>query len=297
VPEGDTIFRAAQALDRVLTGRRLMRFDLRPPSPGRPPQPGELITSVRAQGKHLLISFDSGVTLHTHLQMHGSWHVYRPGEPWKKKASSAVAVIEVADAARPDTAVAVAVCFAAPVVELVGEPSAHPRLAALGPDLCRPDADLAEAAARLGRLPPDREIGAALLDQRIACGVGNVYKSEVLFACGVDPFATVGSLPVATRRRLIETAARLLRANLGAGPRSTLPHLDHDTSGAGRVGVAGGGGRLAVYGRTGRPCRRCTTPIRSRRQGESGRMTYWCPACQPGRAGAGPAVSPSSSRR
>lgn len=305
MPEGDTIFRAARSLDRVLTGRRLVRFELRPgppggpgrgrpiagraasptpaPPAGRPPEPGELVTAVRAQGKHLLISFEGGVTLHTHLQMHGSWHVYRPGEPWKKAASAARVVLEVADAGRPGTAVAVAVCFAAPVVELVAEPAAHPRLAALGPDLCRADADLAEAAARLGRLPPDREIGVALLDQRVACGVGNVYKSEVLFACGVDPFARLADVPVDVRRRLIDTAAGQLRANLGSGPRSTADDQP------GRPG-------LAVYGRAGRPCRRCGTSILSRRQGENGRTTYWCPACQPA-AGGGPAVSRSSSTR
>jgi endonuclease VIII len=293
MPEGDTIFRAARALDRVLTGRRLVRFELRPAPVGRRPEPGELITSVRAQGKHLLIAFEGGLSLHTHLQMHGSWHVYRPGEPWKKKASTAVAVVEVADAAQPDTPVAMAVCFAAPVVELVEDPSRHPRLATLGPDLCRPDADLAEAAARLGRLPPEGQIGAALLDQRVACGVGNVYKSEVLFACGVDPFAAVGALSDETRRRLIDTAARLLRANLEGGPRSTLSHPgDH---GGGARGLRRG---LAVYGRAGRPCRRCGRPIQSRRQGENARMTYWCPGCQPGGdAPAGPAVSPSSSTR
>jgi endonuclease VIII len=268
VPEGDTIFRAARSLDRILTGRRLTGFELRGAAaarggPRRQPLPGELVTSVRAQGKHLLIAFDGGLTLHTHMQMTGSWHAYRPGERWKKSPAAARVVIEVAEAEQPDVPVAVAVCFSAPVVELIEEPEAHPRLAALGPDLCRPDADLGEAVARLGRLPSTTEIGNALLDQRVASGVGNVYKSEVLFACGVDPFAAVGTLAGPLRLRLFETAARLLRANL-------------DTSG--RTTVDGG---LAVYGRAGRPCRRCGTTIRTHRQGEAARSTYWCPACQP----------------
>jgi endonuclease-8 len=279
MPEGDTIFRAARSLDRLLTGRRVVRFELRVRGPAggpRLPQPGESVTSVRAQGKHLLITFDGGLTLHTHMQMTGSWHAYRPGERWKKSPAAARVVIEVADAAQPEVPVAVAVCFSAPIVELVEEPAAHPRLAALGPDLCRPDADLGESLARLDRLPSTTEVGNALLDQRVASGVGNVYKSEVLFACGVNPFTAVGELPAELRRELFETASRLLRANL-------------DT--AGRATVEGG---LAVYGRGGRPCRRCGTPIRTRRQGEAARATYWCPACQ---AGAGDPVSSSSRTR
>lgn len=283
MPEGDTIFRAARALDRILTGRRVVRFELRSGPAGRSagpasrtavarmPQPGELITSVEAQGKHLLIAFDGGTTLHTHMQMTGSWHAYRPGEPWKKKPAAARVVLEVAEPGEPQVVVAVAVCFSAPVVELIQAPAAHPRLGALGPDLCRPDADLAEAAARLDRLPGDTEIGVALLDQRVACGVGNIYKSETLFACGVDPFTRLAALTPEMRLRLLETAARLLQANLGGGAaRTTVP-------------LAGGGGPggVAVYGRAGRPCRRCGTPIRSRRQGETGRTSYWCPTCQP----------------
>jgi endonuclease-8 len=162
----------------------------------------------------------------------------------------------------------VAVCFSAPTVEwLGGGAGADARLAHLGPDLCRPDADLDEAARRLATIPATAtEIGVALLDQRVAAGIGNVYKSETLFVAGVDPFAPVSDLSPATRRRLIANAARLLRANLDGPRRRTVP------------------GGLAVYGRTGRPCRRCATPIRGRRQGEQARMTYWCPTCQVGRA-------------
>src|SRR5688500_11361273 len=229
MPEGDTIFLEARALGRLLTGRRVVRFELRSRPASRTaaahlPRPGELVTSVEAQGKHLLITFDGGTTLHTHMQMTGSWHAYRPGEPWKKKPAAARVVLEVAEPAEPDVVVAVAVCFSAPVVELIEAPAAHPRLAALGPDLCRPDADLSEAAARLDRLPGDTEIGVALLDQRVACGVGNIYKSETLFACGVEPFTCVAALSPEMRLRLLETAARLLQANLGGGAaRTTVP--------------------------------------------------------------------------
>jgi endonuclease-8 len=271
MPEGDTILRTARALDRALTGHALVRFEA-PRLVGRRPRPGATVTGVEARGKHLLIHFDDGLSLHTHMRMTGSWHLYRPGAPWRKSPGAARAVVEVASA--------VAVCFSAPVVEIISEPDRHPALAALGPDLAQDGADLDDAVARMDRLlPPTIEIGEALLDQRVACGVGNVYKSEVLFACGIDPSTPLAELPPARRRQLLETASRLLRANLDGWSRTTI------TSGTPRSGSGG----LAVYGRVGRPCRRCGTPVRSRRQGDGARVTYWCPACQP--------AAPSSSPR
>jgi endonuclease-8 len=156
------------------------------------------------------------------------------------------------------------VCFEAPVVELLRERdlARHPRLAALGPDLCSPTVDLGEVLARLGRLPPETEIGVALLDQRVASGVGNVYRSETLFACRVDPFARIDDLDSDVHRLLYATASDLLRRNLDGRPRTTAP------------------GGLAVYRKSGRPCPRCGAPIRSRRQGEAARTVYWCPSCQ-----------------
>ncbi len=260
MPEGDTIFRTAATLRRALVGEALVAFEA-PRLRARPPSPGTRVTSVEARGKHLLIGFNDGRVLHTHMQMFGSWHVYRPGERWWKPATAARAALE--------TQGHVAVCFSAPVVELlaVHEFRLHPRLSALGPDLCSPTADLDEALRRLAGLPPGTEVGVALLDQRVACGVGNVYKSETLFACRVDPFARVEDLEPATGRALLTTASDLLRRNLDGGPRVTFE------------------GGLAVYARAGRPCPRCGTPIRSRRQGEAARTTYWCPSCQPSLAG------------
>ena len=255
MPEGDTIFRTATTLRRALVGGRLVRFES---AGGRAsaPAPGTEVRSVEARGKHLLIGFGDGRVLHTHMQMSGSWHVYRPGERWRKPQRRAVAVVGTTDA--------VAVCFAAPVVELLNEHDVpiHPRLSALGPDLCSPDVDLGEALRRLDGLPADTQIGVALLDQRVASGVGNVYKSETLFVRRLDPFARVGDLDGRARRALLATASELLRRNLVGGPRATFE------------------GGLAVYGRARRPCPRCATPIRSRRQGEAARMTYWCPSCQ-----------------
>jgi endonuclease VIII len=267
MPEGDTIHRIANRLRPALVGRPLVRFAAPRATAGpgaRWPVPGTTIDAVEAVGKHLLIRFTGGTTLRTHLRMSGSWHLYRTGERWRKPAGLARAVVEVEGW--------VAVCFAAPVVAL--EHDATPTaLDRLGPDLTRSDlspADVEAAAEAMAvRADPTAEIGDVLLDQRVACGVGNVFKSEVLWACGVDPFTAVGELDRATRRRLLATAAKQLRANATtSGPRTTHP--------------AG----LAVYGRAGRPCRRCGTPIRARRQGDLARTTYWCPTCQPPRPAA-----------
>jgi endonuclease-8 len=258
MPEGDTIHRAAGRLRPALEGAELVRFDA-PRLVGDRPRPGEWIESVRAEGKHLLVEFSGGLTLDTHMRMTGSWHLHRTGERWRKGAHLMRALIEV-----PGWA---AVCFAAPVVRTF--PTA--RLAArsspvshLGPDLCVPGADVDTCLARMGQLGlDDVSVAEVLLDQRVANGVGNVYKSEVCWARRIDPATPLRLVSDEQRRELIETSARLLQANLGSGPRTT---------------VAGG---LAVYGRRGRPCRRCRTPIRVARQGELARVTYWCPSCQP----------------
>jgi endonuclease-8 len=255
VPEGDTIVRTAATLRPALAGKPLVRFEA-PRLHFSPFPAGTTVRGVESRGKHLLIGFDDGRVLHTHLQMSGSWHVYRPHDRWRRPPHQLRALIEVPDA--------VAVCFNAPTVELLRERdlARHAVLASLGPDLCAPDVDLEEVLARLGRLPPETEVGVALLDQRVACGVGNVYKSETLFAVRVDPFAPLSALDGPSRRAVYRTASDLLRRNLAGGRRVTAP------------------GGVAVYRRAGRPCPRCGTRIRSRRQGESARATYWCPSCQ-----------------
>ncbi len=262
MPEGDTIFRTARALDRALGGRPLARFEARRLS-FRPFAPTTRVIGAEARGKHCFVHFDDGRSLRTHLRMSGSWHLYRPGERWRKQAASARAVMEVG-ASPADNRGWIAVCFAAPVVELL-EAGADSGTTHLGPDLCRSEPDLHEAVRLLGvHSAPEREIGDALLDQRIACGVGNVYKSEVCFACGLDPFTPVGKIDADLRHGLLATAARMLRANLDTPDRTTQP-----------------GGGLAVYGRTDLPCRRCATPVAWSKQGEANRGTYWCPSCQP----------------
>ncbi len=271
MPEGDTLFRTAAGLRPHLVGRAVTAA--RASGPGAVPQAyrlvGRTIDAVDSVGKNLIIRFDGGLELRTHLRMNGSWHRYRPGEPWKRPASRARLVLEVPGA--------VAVCFDAPVVELFETRAerVHPSLGRLGPDLLDPSFDAATAHQRLR--DPSRagtEIALALLDQRAQAGIGNVYKNEVLWIERVSPFATVAELDDATIDRLIATVRRLLLANAAPG------------RGAERVTTTGdraAPGPLYVYGRGGRPCRRCGTPIASTRQGSDlPRTTYWCPQCQGG---------------
>jgi endonuclease-8 len=269
VPEGDTLFRTAAGLRPYLVGRTVTAA--RTAGPGPVPRleriVGREIKAVDALGKNLLIRFDNGLEIRTHLRMTGTWHRYRPGERWRRPPARARLVIEVPGA--------VAVCFDAPVVELLEQrtESLHPALGNLGPDLLDPAFDPAEALR--GLRDPGRAntaIGEALVDQRALAGIGNVYKSEVLWIERVSPFAQVGELDAGALERLVGTARRLLVAN-------TSP-----TRGPERVtttGDRGAPGPLYVYGRTGRPCRRCRTRIASAQQGRDlPRTTYWCPACQ-----------------
>jgi endonuclease VIII len=269
VPEGDTLYRTAAGLRPYLVGRAVTAA--RTNGPGPVPQAhrliGRTIDSVDSVGKNLIIRFDGGLELRTHLRMNGSWHRYRPGEAWRRPPARARLVLEVPGA--------VAVCFDAPVVELFEARAAaiHPALSRLGPDLLDPAFDAAEAHRRLRE--PTRaatEIAVALLDQRALAGIGNVYKNEVLWIERVSPFVGVADVDDETLDRLIATARRLLVAN--AGPSHGVERIT-------TTGDRGAPGPLYVYGRGGRPCRRCRTPIASARQGSDlPRTTYWCPTCQ-----------------
>jgi len=263
MPEGDTIFRAATRLRHALVGKRVVELEVRrDPRGRRGPEPGTAITAVDAAGKHLLVRFADGHVLHTHMQMTGAWHVYRPAERWRRPGYSARVIVRVDDGTT-------AVCFAAPIVELRREHHGRDRptrasrmLERLGPDLCESGVDLDAVVARLASLDPDTELAAALLDQRVAAGIGNVFKSEVCWAERIFPFTAIVALDDPTRRRIYETAHRQLTSNLTTGPRTTY------------------GRGLAVYRRAGRRCPRCGEKIVSRRDRAS-RSTYWCPRCQP----------------
>ena len=252
MPEGDTIHRAAARLHAALAGKTLNRLEARRLAPDALPPPGVEVSEVEARGKHLLVRFADGRTLHTHMRMSGSWHLYRPGERWMRPASTARVVLEADHA--------IAVCFGAPVVEVVRDDSA---IATLGPDLTAADPDLEDVLRRVRAGDPAREIGEVLLDQRIGAGIGNVYKSEVLFARRIDPFGPVGTLSDSELLGLYATAARMLRHNLKTVRRTTAP------------------GGLAVYRKAGRACPRCGSRILRAKQGrELPRSTYWCATCQ-----------------
>jgi endonuclease-8 len=258
MPEGDTIYRTADVMRRTLRHDRITAARSRPGGARLERVVGARVAGVGTRGKHLLVGFDHGLTLHTHLHMHGSWHRYRPGERWRRSAHDAVAVLE--------TDSAVAVCFEAPTVELIDTRALplHPVLSRLGPDLLDDEFDMADALGRLGS--SRRSIGEALLDQRLVAGIGNVYRSELLALARVDPFAAGCDLPDATLRELLEAARTQLRFNTDGEMRATVP-------GAPR-------GERWVYRRAGLPCRRCGTRIRSATVGRPVRRLYWCPDCQ-----------------
>jgi endonuclease VIII len=262
MPEGDTIWRTARTLHAALAGKTVLAVESSLPlvtaASRRLGVVGQQIRAVEARGKHLLVRFAGGAVLHTHQGMRGSWSLHRRTAALRRPPS-ARAVIETAEV--------VAVCSLAPVVEMLSPAQAatHPALARLGPDLLEPAFDPAAARRRL-RARGDLEIGPALMDQTALAGIGNSYKSEVLFLCGVSPFLRVNELDDATIDRLVATARDLLRRNLGAGLRRTTSSLAP--------------GRLWVYRRSGQPCRKCGAAIERRVQGEQARSTYFCPTCQ-----------------
>jgi endonuclease-8 len=253
MPEGDTIFRAARALGDALAGRTVTRFVSVFPHLTRvdhdTPLAGQSVTGVESLGKHLLITFSSGLVLRTHMRMQGSWHLYRPGERWQRAHHEMRIVIETADIH--------AVAFNVPVAEILTAAALErsETLGRLGPDLLADDFDASAAALRIAA--SETEIGDALLDQSAIAGIGNIYKSESLFAAGVNPFIRAADLPRPTIDRIIDKAVRLMRAAVADSRR-----------------------RPYVYRRAGEPCRRCGSRISVKRQGVHARSTYWCPRCQ-----------------
>lgn len=260
MPEGDTVHKLAIALKPELEGERVVALTLRGDTAPQP-VPGS-IAAVEARGKHLLIHFDDGRVLRSHLGMHGDWHRYAKGEPWRRPARQA--------SIRLETEHALYVCFNAREWQWLRDGSIDARnlQARLRHDLLAQDLDLDAVVVRARELlEPETPLVDVLLDQRIAAGIGNVYKSEVLFLEGVDPETPLGASSDGMLRRLFLRARRLLQDNLGAGPRTTRDPDD-------------GGGRLWVYGRRGKRCYRCGAQIHGSKTGRHLRSTYWCPACQ-----------------
>jgi endonuclease-8 len=279
MPEGDTILRAARTLHRVLAGHTVTRFDSVYPALTRiaedTPIVGRTIESVAARGKHLLMTFSGDLILRTHMRMNGSWHLYRTGARWLRPASDMRVLVATADA--------VAVGFNVPIAELLSarELERHRQMRRLGPDLLagagtqyQYPVDVQEIVRRM-RARGGEEIAEVLLNQQVLAGIGNVFKSEILFAAGVNPFTPVRDLTDVDLERIVRLARDQLAASVldrsrtltRAFGRRTTRSLDPAAS-------------LWVYSRRGKPCRRCGTIIASKKTGVDARLTYWCPQCQ-----------------
>ncbi len=278
MPEGDTVWRTALHLDRALSGDLLVETDFRVPAYATLDLAGRRVERTLARGKHLLTRVaapeDPGsgtgattserpatgaLTLHTHLKMEGSWHLYRPGTRWRRPAHEARVVLR--------TQAWTAVGFALGVVEVVDRDAEDSVVGHLGPDLLGPDWDEDEALRRL-RADPRRPVGEAILDQRNLAGIGNLYKSELCFLAGVHPRLPVGEVPDLPR------LVRRARAALDANKERVAQTLTGDLR---------NGRQTWVFRRDGQPCRRCGTRVRVDMLGPAARerASYWCPSCQP----------------
>lgn len=287
MPEGDTLHRLADAMAPRLVGRRVLGVEAPRSAARTDALVGTTVSEVRAYGKWLVIGFDSGVALLTHLRMDGLWHLYAPGERWRRSRSQLRVSVAVEGA--------IAACFAAPVVRFVRAREVARVLGPerLGPDILGETFDVAAASARL-REPPDLPLGVALLDQRRIAGIGNVYKSEMCFHARLSPLARVSSVPQEALEALVALTREVMADNVakrkpGADVRRHhAPHslYERDTTlGARRTTASGcevGKGPIFVYGRAGNPCFSCGTAIVRTYQGEQRRSTYRCPRCQGG---------------
>ena len=257
MPEGDTVYRTAKNLHLALAGQELVRCDIRVPAFATVDLSGTVVDEVVSRGKHLLIRV-AEFTIHSHLKMEGSWHVYQHGTKWRRPTWQARAIL--ANDER------VAVGFQLGLLEVVARASEAEIVGHLGPDPLGPDWDADEAVRRL-TAEPGREIGLALLDQRVIAGLGNVYRNELCFLSGVLPTRPVGE--VDTPLAMMRLAHRLINAN--------KDRVDRTTTGTLR------GATDWVYRRDRHACYRCGTTILRGSLGDNDRElrnTFWCPRCQ-----------------
>jgi endonuclease-8 len=256
VPEGDTVYRTAKRLNEALAGAEVVRFNLRVPQAATIDLRGQTVHEVVSRGKHILHRIGDW-TLHSHLKMEGAWHVYARGGRWRAPAHTARAIVGTAER---DT-----VGFDLADIKVVPTRAEDQLVGHLGPDPLGPDWDAAEAARRFGA--DDRPAHVALLDQRNVAGFGNEFANEILFVRGILPTTPASQTDAAA---VIDLGARMLVAN-------------RDRSGRTFTGDARPGRSTWVYGREGRPCRRCGTIIREGSLGADPtreRNTFWCPTCQ-----------------
>ena len=265
--EGDSLVRIARKLEPAMSGRVLVAASA--PNPRSTLRQharrleGRLVERIETRGKHLLIHLDDGLSLHSHLGMNGGWRV-DDGRGFGKPDRIAWLLLEMGGDAGEGSGASLRVGqFGGTTLRLVRtvELDRDPRLARLGPDILAPDLDLERAASRLVASPD--EVGVALLDQTVVCGIGNIFKSEACFEAGIHPWRPAPSLAgegsgESEAARLLGIARRQMQDAVETGRRP---------------------GR--IYKKTGRPCFCCRAPgIRSRAQGDDARTTYWCPNCQ-----------------
>jgi endonuclease VIII len=257
MPEGDTIYGAARRIRSALVGKEIASIETHERfARDRWPERlgGRAVRAVDSKGKHLFIRFDGDLTLHSHLRMKGWWGVYPRGRRWGRSPGRAWLVIRTAE---HDV-----VQFGGPVLELMTDSRSRidRRIAQLGPDVMADEFDEQRFLQRLREDDPTRGVGDALLDQRNLCGIGNLWKAEACFIAGVSPWRPTGEITDAQAVEIVEGIRPLMRASADGGFQQRDPW---------------------VFERHGRPCRRCSTIIRARGQGDDNRTTYWCPTCQP----------------
>ncbi|HEY4009560.1 MAG TPA: DNA-formamidopyrimidine glycosylase family protein [Acidobacteriaceae bacterium] len=278
MPEGDTIFRAARALDKALRGREVTGFETTLAKlasvDDNTPLVGRTVERVEARGKWCLMFFSGDLILLTHMRMSGSWHIYKTGERWQAPRSAMRIVVTCGDVQ--------AVGFNIPVAEFHNARSLarSADVPKLGLDVLGEGYSVDAAANALrdyARSHPEAEIANVLLNQRVLAGLGNVYKSEVAFAAGVNPFRQMRTISDRDLERMAEIAQRYMQANIAEG---TGEGIVTYTGNRRTTRAMERGARLWVYGRKGQECRRCGAIIEMRRQGTGARSTYWCPSCQ-----------------
>jgi endonuclease VIII len=283
VPEGDTIFRSARALNKALGGKAVTAFGAQVATLASVADSkgvvGRTVEKVEARGKWCLLFFSGDLILVTHMLMSGSWHIYRTGERWRVPRSSVRCEIAVADFA--------ALAVNVPVMEFHTARSLerYSQVPKLGVDILggaySTDAGVQAMKAYSAR-HPEAEVGVTLLNQRVLAGLGNVYKSEVAFAAGVNPFRQMHTLTERELEVMADVSGRYMQANVANGSSVTGGDAIVTYSGNRRTTHnMNAGERLWVYGRQGQECRRCGALVMMRKQGEQARSTYWCPVCQP----------------
>ena len=278
MPEGDTIFRTARALQKALGGKVVTSFETGLAHLARvhddAPVVGRTVEKVESRGKWCLIYFSGDLILVTHMLMSGTWHIYRPEEKWWIARSRMRAAITCGDYQ--------AVAFNVPIAEFhtANSLARHSKIQKLGPDILGKNFTHASGLAALrtrAETHPQEELGVMLLNQRVIAGLGNVYKSEVAFAAAVHPFRKIGALTDQEMDAIVQISETYMRSNVmdGSGD-GIVTYIGHRRT----TRAMKSSDRLWVYGRRGEECRRCGAVIEMRKQGEQVRSTYWCPVCQ-----------------